>query len=446
MTLERKWVELSGEEKREDRFRNWLSPKNVKFSSPETEKGYKDRVTRFIKAIKLEEPDRVPVMLPSGYYPAIHGGSSLKKVMYDYDELRRTYLKFLEDFDMDSYVGPSLVLPGKLMEDIDYKLHEWPGHGLGDDVTMYQYVEGEYMAPEEYDELMEDPTDFLLRRYLPRCAGAFAGLGKLPPLTPLVAIPVYYMLAFADPEVRASVQALLDGAVEGAKWWAAVSDVNTASLSAGIPSVWGGLACAPYDLIGDSLRGTKGIMMDMYRRPSKLIEAMERLVPIAIKETVAGANASGCPIVFMPLHKGTGGFMSNQQFERFYWPTLRKLLLGLIDEGLVPMGFAEGDYTDRLDIIKEMPKGSMIWYFETMDMGRAKKTLGSTACIAGNLPTSILCTGTPSRVEDYCQKLIETCAPGGGYILSGAASMDKGDPNNLRAMMTSAKKYGTYSR
>jgi uroporphyrinogen-III decarboxylase len=186
--------------------------------------------------------------------------------------------------------------------------------------------------------------------------------------------------------------------------------------------------------------------MDRYRRPEKLIEAMERIVPISISETVAGANASGCPIIFMPLHKGTGGFMSNKQFEKFYWPTYRKFLMGLIDEGLVPMGFAEGDYTDRLDIIKEMPKGSMIWYFETMDMAHAKKVLGDRACIAGNLPTSILCTGSPDQVKEGCRKLIETCAPGGGYILSGAASMDKGNPDNLRAMMAAAKEYGTYKR
>ncbi len=444
MTTDRKWTELTAEERREERFDRWLSAAHVRFSTAEAQQGYRARVTRFIKTIKLEEPDRVPVMLPSGYYPAIYGGSSLKRVMYDYDALRRTYLKFLQDFEMDTYIGPGLVLPGKVMEDIDYKLHEWPGHGLGDDVTMYQYVEGEYMSPDEYDDFIADPSDYLLRTYLPRCASAFTGFRKLAPLTPLVAIPVFYMLAFADPEVRASVQALLDAAKEGERWWSAVADVNDASLAAGIPSVWGSMACAPYDLIGDSLRGTKGIMMDMYRRPSKLIEAMERTVPIAIKETVAGSNASGCPVVFMPLHKGTGGFMSNKQFERFYWPTLKRLLLGLIEEGLVPMCFAEGDYTDRLEIVSEMPKCSMIWYFETMDMAHAKKILGDKACIAGNLPTSVLCTGTPAQVKEHCRRLIEVCAPGGGYILSGAASIDKGNPDNLRAMMEAAKEFGTY--
>jgi uroporphyrinogen-III decarboxylase len=146
----------------------------------------------------------------------------------------------------------------------------------------------------------------------------------------------------------------------------------------------------------------------------------------------------------MPLHKGTGGFMSNEQFKTFYWPTFKEVMMGLINEGLVPLPFAEGDYEPRLEIIKDMPRSSVIWHFERMDMAKAKKVLGGNACIAGNVPVSILCTGTPQEVKEYCRRLIESCAKGGGYILTGAASIEKGDVENLRAMMEAAKEYGTY--
>ena len=136
--------------------------------------------------------------------------------------------------------------------------------------------------------------------------------------------------------------------------------------------------------------------------------------------------------------------MSNKQFETFYWPTLKKVMMGLIEEGLVPLLFAEGDYMPRLEIIKDMPRGKVIWYFEVMDMAKAKEGLGDRACIAGNLPVSLLCTGTPQEVKEGCRRLIETCAKGGGYILTGAASMNEGNPENLRAMMEAAKEYGVY--
>ena len=438
------WAELTPNEKREERFKRWLSPPDVEFSSPEAEKAYQERVTRFIKVIKLEEPDRVPVMLPAGFVPAYYGGGTLKTAMYDYDQLKRAWLKFLNDFEMDMFAGPGFVLPGKVLDSIDYKFHLWPGHGLADDNSSYQFIEGEYMQPEEYDAFIRDPADFLLRVYMPRAAGAFAGFQKMRPLTPFIGIPVFYITQFGDPEIREAVQALLDAGLESAKWLEAVAEVDQAALEAGVPSLSGGLCGAPYDLMSDMMRGTKGIMLDMYRRPDKLLEAVERLTPILIDEAVGAANDAGSPVVLMPLHKGTGGFMSNQQFETFYWPTLKEVMLGLIDEGLVPLPFAEGDYTPRLEIIKDMPSGKVIWYFEEMDMARAKKVLGDNACIAGNLPAAVLCTGTPQEVKGGCRRLIETCAPGGGYILTASASMNRGNPDNLRAMMEAAKEYGVY--
>jgi uroporphyrinogen-III decarboxylase len=439
------WSQLSWQERREERFSHWLAP-DVRFAGPEAGERYRQRVGRFIKAIKLEEADRVPVLLPVEYYPAYYAGGNLKKVMYDANELRRAWLKFLQDFDMDSFYPPGLVLPGRVLDMIDYKLQRWPGHGLPDDAPSHQYIEGEYMPAGEYDAFLRDPADYLMRYFLPRTSGAFRGFGRMSAITPMVGIPVWYVAQFGDPEIRATFEKLLEAGRECTKWMAVVGEVGRAAQAAGFPAHWGGLCGAPYDNIGDMLRGTHGIMMDMFQRPDKLREAMEKLVPIVIDEAIGQADASGCPVIFMPLHKGTGGFMSNKQFEVFYWPTFKAVMMGLVGEGLVPMPFAEGDYGDRLEIVRDMPRSSVIWFFEQMDMPRAKKVLGGGACIAGNVPASVLCTGTPAEVKEHCRRLIEACAPGGGYILAGAVHMDKGNPDNLRAMMAAANEFGVYGK
>jgi hypothetical protein len=441
--MEKKWPGMSWQEKREERFKRWLSPPGATFDSPEAEKAYKERVTRFIKAIKLEEPDRVPVMLPVEYLPAIHAGTNLKTVMYDYDELKRAWLKFLHDFEMDSFLPPSLVFPAKVLEIVDYKVQKWPGHGLPDDAPSHQFIEGEYMPAEEYDAFIKDPSDYLLRYYLPRSNGAFKAFSKLSQLTPLVAIPVGYAVQFADPEIRQAYEKLFEAGQEAMKWAMAVGEVGQIALSAGFPNIWGGMSQAPFDMVGDFLRGTHGIMMDMFQRPDKLHEAMDRLVPVAISEAVNSASASDCPVIFIPLHKGTGGFMSNKQFAEFYWPTLREAMMGMVNEGLVPLPFAEGNYEPRLEIIRDMPRSSTIWFFEHMDMVKAKKALSHT-CIAGNVPVTMMVTGQPAEVKERCRQLIEICAPGSGYILTASAFMDIGNPDNLRAMMEAAKEYGKY--
>jgi hypothetical protein len=444
MTTEKNWDDLSSDDKREERFRRWLSPANVTFPSAEVEEAYKTRVARFIKAIKLEEPDRVPVILPAGVLPAYYAGSTLKTVMYDYDELRRAWLNFLNDFEVDTFLSPAVVPPGKALEIIDARMTRWPGHGLGDDGRSQQFVEGEYMMADEYDAFMKDPRDFLMRTFLPRAAGAFGGFRNLRPGTLPMTIPLSWVSQYGDPEVRASYEAVFQAALEIKKWQAAVGDVRAAALEKGIPGFYGGMSGAPFDFIGDSLRGTKGIMTDMYRRPEKLLQTMERVTPLLIEDGVNGANASGCPVVFIPLHKGTGGFMSQKQFETFYWPTLKQVMLGLAGEGCVPLAFAEGDYGPRLETISDMPAASAIWYFEAMDMARAKQVVGRTACIMGNVPVSLLCTGSSQQVNEACQRLIEDCAPGGGYILAGAASVGEASPDNLRAMTVAAREYGTY--
>jgi uroporphyrinogen-III decarboxylase len=185
-------------------------------------------------------------------------------------------------------------------------------------------------------------------------------------------------------------------------------------------------------------------MMDMYRQPDKVIEAMERLTPLLIRMGLSAARGSGRPLVTFPLHKGADGFMSDEQYRKFYWPTLKKVIMGLIDEGAVPFLFAEGGYETRLEIIQDVPRGKTVWQFDYTDMARAKEVLGETACIVGNVPVSLLSTGTPDEVKDYCKKLIDDAGKDGGFILSSGGIIDKAAPENVRTMIEFSKEYGVY--
>lgn len=443
--MEKKWAELTPGEKREERFKWWLEPPDINFSSPEAEKAYYARIKRLADAYLMKEPDRVPVQLPFGIMPAYWAGANLKTVMYDYDELRRAWKKFLHEFEMDTYVGPGMILPGRVYDLIDYKLYTWPGHGLPDDATGFQFVEGEYMRADEYDALIRNPSDFWMRTYMPRIFGIFESFRNLQSFTDIIELPGAYFMPFTRPDLQTTLQVLLDVGKEFPKWQAVVAECTREAQEAGVPSTRGvGLAKAPFDTIGDTLRGTKGIFMDMYRQPEKLLKAIDVITDLTIDSLVSRANASRVTTVGFPLHKGADGFMSAKQFETFYWPSLRKVCLALIDDGIVPSLFAEGSYMTRLETVNEFPRGAVAWRFDRTDMATAKKVLGDKCCISGNVPTSLLSTGTAQGVKEYCRNLIEVCAPGGGYILSAGASVDQAPPENLRAMMEAAKEYGVY--
>jgi uroporphyrinogen-III decarboxylase len=442
--MEKKWAELSPYERREERFKRWLSPPDVKFTDATAEKTYKERVTRLIAAINLKKPDRVPVMMPGGFVAAACTGVPLGKLMYDYDTLCQVTLRFLQEFETDMYHGPELAFPAKVFEMIGYISHKWPGHGLPSDAPTYQFVEGEYMKADDYDRLISDPSDFWLRTYLPRIAKAFVPFENLQQANPLLGIPIGYLTSFGAPDVQAALQVLADAGKECAKWLETVAYCNQKMLEMGIPLFWGGIATAPFDGIADMLRGTKGVVFDMFRQPDKLLKAIDMITPMTIDTAVAGSNASGSPLTFIPLHKGADGWMSEKQFLKFYWPTLRDLCLGLINEGCVPLLFAEGGYNSRLEIVRELPQGSVIWWFDQTDIFRAKEILGDTACLCGNVPSSLLLSGRPGDVKEHCRKLIEVVGKNGGYILTSGAVMNQAKADNIRAMMAAAKEYGVY--
>jgi uroporphyrinogen-III decarboxylase len=433
------------EGKREQRFQRWLSAPGIRFASPAAEQGYHARLTRIIRAIRVQEPDRVPCLLPAGQFPASYAGITVRTAMYDYEEMKRAWRKFLYDFDGDTCVIPGVsVTSGRLHEITKTRMSVWPGHGLDENAPMAQFVEGEYMKADEYDALLKDPADFFMRVYLPRTLGAFEPFQKLLPFRRAFGMPAVFLGACMLPEVQEAFQAVIDAGKELAKFRQAVAEISKEARAAGYPPFHGGFAHAPFDLFGDTLRGTRGIMMDMYRQPAKLQEAMEVVTPWIIEGAVSGADVSGVPITFMALHKGDDTFMSEKQFETFYWPGLKKVILGLVEEGCVPLLFAEGCYNKRLEAVKDLPEGSVIWWFDRTDMARAKKILGDRNCIAGNVPTSLMCTGTPREVKEHCRNLIEVCGKRGGYILTGGAQVHNTTAENLRAMVEAAKEYGVY--
>ena len=440
-----KWITLSAEEKSEEMFKSWFSPQGVKFISPEAENSYKERVTRIKDVIQLKEPDRVPVYANCGFFPAYYAGITPEEAMYDYDKLSMAWKKHVLDLEPDAYGGTIMPGPGKVYEILDYKLYKWPGHGTSPH-TPYQCVEAEYMKADEYDVLIRDPSAFWIRVYLPRIFGALEPFKNLTALTDMVELPDTgpCLVPYGKPGVRAAFESLLAAGEEALRWMTVAAACDKAVIESGFPIFGGSATKAPFYTLGDTLRGTQGIMMDMYRQPDKLLEAMERLTPLMIEQGVSGARASGIPLVFMYLHKGADGFMSDKQYRKFYWPTLRNVILGLIDEGLVPIIYAEGAYNSRLEIIGDLPKGKTIWMFDTTDMARAKDILGNSACIAGNVPVTLLTTGTPDQVKAYCKKLIDVAGKDGGFILTSGAAVDEAKVENVKAMIDFTKEYGVY--
>ena len=404
---------------------------------------FAEREGRIQDAIHLRESDRVPFTFFTHFWPATLAGMSFKDAMYDYARFNDAMRQAIHLLEPDNYSLAQMIISlGPTLEKMDYKQLEWPGHGTDPD-TSYQYIDKEYMRAEEYDDYLFDPTGFFLRTYMPRVAGTFEAFTRMPLFpaqfyTKMVRTPT----AFAHPELFGAFERIAEAGREMQKMMKAAIGFAGEMAEEGYPQSQSAIAAAPFDHFADYLRGSKGAMLDMFRRPDKLLAAMDKAAYFIAQDAIDQVRRNPCKVVFIPLHWGLDGFMSPDQFETFFWPPLRKVMITLIEADLTPCVLWEGDCETRLETIADIPPGKAVYWFEKTDLIKAKQVLGDVVCLRGNVPSSLLTTGTPEDVDAYCARLIREVGKGGGFILDGAIGIpDEAKRDNVVAMARSVHKY-----
>lgn len=404
-----------------------------------------ERERRIYDTVALQPVDRVPIMYHTNFWFAKYSGIPVRRFLYEYDLLSEVTKKIVAELNPDAVTPPHATTAlGGIMDLLGYRQLEWPGHGADDNVS-YQYRDREWMTAEEYDEYIDEPSWYYFTKFMPRIADAYAHLAKLPKFsgwqhTRMVLCARF----FGDPDVANGFAKLAKAGREAVTMWNKAMGFVDEIAALGWPANAFITCVAPYDFFADTLRGSKGIMLDLRRRPDKLLAAMERAIPLILRVTIP-PKLGPCRFVFMPMHWSIDGFMSPDHFKRFFWAPLRKILMALIDANLVPMVFWEGDCTSRLDIIADVPKGKCVYWFESGNIFRAKQVLGDQVCLRGNVPASMLNGGTPDEVTEYSRKLIDVVGKGGGFMLDGAIGIpDEAKLENVKAMYAAGHRYGRY--
>jgi hypothetical protein len=410
------------------------------------------RQKRMEDAFSLRQPDRVPVApVVIHYYAALSVGMSHRDAQYDsarnLEALKQATLKN----DWDAAVPGGSVFAGRPLELMGIKQMKWPGGTLPDGVP-FQWVENEYMLQSEYDELLTDPNRFVVQKLWPRISdtmGMFAGITRMVNAMPLLPMSSAYVLPgfvgglFSRPDNRALLERILELSRESDKNSQLTRQYSLEMTRLGYPFVAGPMMFCAFDWISDCLRGLRGSSLDMYQVPDKLMALIDVVDRTLVPSAVMTAKQTGVTGAVIFLHRGSAGFMSEAQFARFYWPCLKSLILGLIDAGLRPIVYTEGDYTPRLRYFQELPAGKFVMHYQDVDRRHAKEILGNVACFWGNVPTALMCTGTPEQVKNDVRRLIDIFADNGGLVIdSGVGLPDESKPENVLALSEAVREYG----
>ena len=406
-----------------------------------------EREKRVMDTVGGKIPDRVPVVMRGGHFPVNYAGKTPSLMYYDSPQYRSLVYKMLLDFEPDLFqLMPHSNISGAALEALDMRQIRWPGKTLPDNIPI-QFLEEEKMKPEEYDIFITDPTDFMLRYYIPRVFGKMGPFAKLPLLGDKMAGTVSGFIKispfFATPEFQQMAQAILKAGEEQAKYGYFEDWVDEHSRL-GYPPLFypGGIGGEPFDIVASFLRGLHGTVSDMFQRPEKLKAACEKIYEWRLARAVPAKAPQRCDAG--AFHYSSDRFLSKKQFETFSWATWKKAIKSTIDLGYTPGIFCEGKVDSRLEYFLDLPKGKFFVRFDEVDMFRAKEILGGYCTISGNVPPALLQVGSPQDVEDYCKKLIQVCGKNGGFILNSASTLDDAKPANVKVMMESVHKYGRY--
>lgn len=412
---------------------------------------YDAKIKRITDAVALKEPDRLPYNPEVNLFPYLQAGYTMADILYDTDlsKTRKSLLKYVNDFDPDIVYGPCSVNEGmgEIFELAGPKNIRWagmPGNVI-DANSIHQYIEFPVLKDDEFEEFFSDRSGWMLRHGLPETSAIMEAVRDFH-IEDFGTYNGYsaFASAVSTPECRDMIQKLWKLAEMDEKHNMAVEQLTMDIESAGYPVPALGFAEVPFDSYSDFLRGTLNGMADLFDREDEIHrycdEQLEKtLESIRMQgEFLGGQNR----FVAMALHKGMDSFMSPDQYEEFYWKDLQKIICAIIDADMIPYIYTEGSYNRRLDFLKDVPVGKVYYHFEDVDMKLAKEKLGGIACIGGGFPANLLDFGTPEQVREKAKELIDTCAPGGGFVFETNCALDYAKRENVEALFDVVRTYG----
>ena len=390
---------------------------------------YQERLKRYVTAMHNEKPDRVPIRPFVAEFVAEYAGYTCQEVTHDYQKAFDATRKCAAEFDWDATVPNMVYVWTGLVKAIGLKYYAVPGIEVPAD-TAFQYREPSdeqaHMRPDEYDALIEDPTGFLYNVWLPRVSEDVNQPG--------------------EPSTWKSNLSFVRGGMAMMSYFGAFgTQIAAMRAESGTVSAIAGILKAPFDIIADKLRGYRGLCMDLFRQPDKVQAACEALMPHLLHVARTTSDPERNLPVGLWMHRGCSPFLSPDQFERFYWPTLKQIIEALWADGIQTLFYAEGEWNPNLKYIAQLPERSIVYHVDRGDIFEVHKAVGQKFCLSGGIPNDLLALGTPEDVRDCCKRVLDGVAGDGGYIMDAAAIMQNDTKvENLRAMTDFTREHGVY--
>lgn len=380
---------------------------------------YQERVKRIVTTVNHEEPDRVPILTMFGTWAISYANSTVQEIADNPEKEIEVFSKPHEDIYSDATYTNGMAFDARSAQIIGSK-----SHFISEDGQTVQHKEITLMESSEYPDLIKDPMDYIFNKMLPRKA---SNLNKTPEenYEAIKELVNHW-------KVKSGVQGRL---------------LNELKVKHGLPVITGSFAYPAMDMVFDYLRGFKGISLDLRRNPEELLAGISALEEYSFDLMGLPQDTKVEPFPFYATMFHLPTFISAKQFEKFFLPTYDKMLKRIHQSGGKIIMFLEGKWEDKFDWLNSLPKNFAIGIVEGDDIFEVKKKVGDNITVVGGMPLDLLRLGNKDTCIDYAKKVVDECAPGGGYIFASTREfLSKGDVNvdNLIAVNEFVHNYAVY--
>ena len=202
----------------------------------------------------------------------------------------------------------------------------------------------------------------------------------------------------------------------------------------------------PLDFILEHYMTFSELITTIRKDPEKICAIIDVLAQILLENL--STHQSDMHQVYYTMIMTMPTFLNSQTFRNFYYPFINEVCQLTIASGDVLSIFMQRDCSQHYQTLTELPdnKGNIIAITEEQNLNQLKQILGNKMCIGGGLTSNLLDYASKEECEDEVKRLIDQCAPGGGFMLCNPTVLNNiSDTNmiNLKAAIQVARDYGS---
>lgn len=382
---------------------------------------YEERIQNIKNTMCGQAAAHVPILADfETSYACEYAGLDFMRASWDYNLITEAYKKLLDGFEIDATFGLGWIPPQK---SILLGSRTWIQNREN---GIMQHPEVMALSDAEYPELIESPVDCIVKKVLPKM---YSALGK-----------------GSAGDIRTIAQAMLFEKNQMADFY---NQLFTVTYAHEVPIYYASMFYAPFDLIGDHLRGLTQVSLDMRRKKKELEAACEALAPVMINyiENTLPADENGlsCACAFVHLPP----MISPKNFDKFFWPTFKKVCNTLAEKGHCLYLQFQGDYSDGryLDYYAELPKNKIIIAIQNQDFAKTLKAFKGKNMVSCAYPLDYLTHYPLQKCLDKAKELMDAGMAQGQFYFGfdkAPFHISEAAPEKIKAVLQFVREYGKY--